>query len=73
MNPFTLLYQTANNGTGWAESVSAMEVSTGCVLQVAKCKTHTGERNSLALVFVPGVRIVKDEKGNNRLSPVEFK
>ena len=61
---FQLLCQTRSTSQGWSETTKAMEVPTGCVVQVA---THDRDSETLALVFVPGVRIVEDVNGGRRL------
>ena len=59
---FQLLCKASSKAEGWMKSSKAMEVASGCVVQVT-----TQQRNpdgsyvvAEALTFVPNVRIVKD-------------
>lgn len=66
---FRLLCKASSENEGWMKSSKAMEVPSGCVVQVT-----TQQRNAdgsyvvaEALTYVPGVRIVDDENGGRKL------
>jgi hypothetical protein len=69
---FRLLFKAA--GTWWQKSTKAMDVGTGCVVQVSsEVLNPDGSVNvAEAVAFVPGARIAEDEVGTGRhLRPAE--
>ena len=62
---FVLLCKASSKAEGWMKSTKAMEIpGVGCVVQIT---TQQGENVAEALVFVPGVEIVKDENNGRKL------
>ena len=71
---FRLLFKAA--GTWWQKSTKALEVATGCVVQVSSEVLNPDGSVSVAeaVAFVPGVRIEDDDDGRGRhLRPVEHR
>jgi hypothetical protein len=69
---FRLLFKAA--GTWWQKSTKALEVATGCVVQVSSEVLNPDGSVSVAeaVAFVPGARIEDDADGRGRhLLPVE--
>jgi len=65
---FQLLCKASSKAEGWMKSTKAMGVPGGCVVQVT---TQQGDNVAEALVFVPGVEIVKDSAyGGYRLEEI---
>jgi hypothetical protein len=67
-----LLFKAA--GTSWHKSTKAMDVGTGCMVQVSNEILNPDGSVSVAeaLAFVPGVRIEEDGDGRGRhLRPME--
>ena len=61
---FRLLCKASSQKEGWMKSTKAMQIDfVGCVVQVT---TQQGSNVSEALTFVPGVKIVEDEKHGGR-------
>jgi hypothetical protein len=65
---FVLLFK-AQAEKSWKKSTKAMEVESGCVLQVSTEQTAPDGSTSVAeaVTFVPDVQIVDDMKGGKRL------
>ncbi len=61
---FKLLCKASSVEQGWMKSCKAMQVLGGCVVQVT---TQQGDNVAEALTYVPGVMIVEDTNGGNRL------
>ena len=62
---FKLLAKASSRSEGWMKSTKAMEIAgVGCVVQVS---TQQGDQVAEALTFVPGVRVVDDERGGRKL------
>ena len=63
---FVLLFKAA--APNWSKSTKAMDVGTGCVVQVST--EHLGLDGTVSLgeavTFVPGVKISKDEHGKGK-------
>ena len=51
---FKLLSKASSKSEGWMKSTKAMQVPTGCVIQVT---TQQGDHVAEALTFVPGVKL----------------
>ena len=63
---FQLLCKASSKNEGWMESTKAFEIpGVGCVVQAT---TQQGESVAEALVFVPGVTIVKDVNNGRKLA-----
>jgi hypothetical protein len=57
---FQLLSKASSESEGWMKSTKAMEIlGVGCLVQVT---TQQGENVSEALTFVPGVKIVWNDR-----------
>ncbi len=61
---FQLLCKASSEAEGWMKSAKAMQVDSGCVVQVT---TQQDRRVAEALVFVPGASIVDDINGGRKL------
>lgn len=60
-----LLSKAWSNAEGWMKSTKALEVpGHGCIVQVT---TQQGENVAEALVWVPGVKVEKDENAGRKL------
>jgi len=64
---FRLLFKASSKAEGWMKSTKAMEVPSGCIVQVTTQQKNFDGSYAIAeaLTFVPGVRIV-DDKNNGR-------
>lgn len=61
-----LIAKAASESQGWMKCTKAIEIpSAGCIVQVS---TEKGDNVAEAVTFVPNVRILQDEDGNNYLS-----
>lgn len=58
---FQLISKASSKSQKWMKSTKAMETVAGCVIQVT---TQQGDNVAEALTFVPGVKILIDQKGN---------
>ncbi|MFA5153886.1 MAG: hypothetical protein WC554_15150 [Clostridia bacterium] len=64
-NMFKLLCKASSKEQGWMKSTKACEIpSLGCIVQVT---TQQGDNIAEAITFVPGVRILEDINGGNKL------
>lgn len=62
---FKILCKASSKEQGWMKSTKAMEIEgVGCVVQVT---TQQGNNVAEALSFIPGVKIVEDINGVNKL------
>jgi len=62
---FKLLCKASSKEQGWMKSTKACEIpSLGCIVQVT---TQQGDNIAEAITFVPGVRILEDINGGNKL------
>jgi len=66
---FKLLCKASSANEGWMKSTKAMEVVSGCVIQVTTQQKNPDGSYSIAeaLTFVPLVRIVDDENNGRML------
>jgi len=65
---FQLLCKASSQEEGWMKSTKAMQVSSGCVIQVTTQQRNIDFTYSLAeaVTFVPGVKIVDDSTNGGR-------
>ena len=59
---FKLLSKASSEKEGWMKSTKAMQVPTGCVIQVT---TQQWDQVAEAVCFIPGAKIVEDENGRH--------
>lgn len=64
---FALLCKASSKSQGWMKSAKAMEVPSGCVVQVT---TQQGDNVAEALTFVPSVKLADDINGGKKLVSV---
>jgi len=66
---FQLLCKASSEAEGWMKSTKAMNVQTGCVVQVTTQQQNPDGSYSVAeaLTFVPGVTIANDNNGGRKL------
>lgn len=69
-----LLCKASSVDEGWMKSTKAIQIEgIGCIVQVT---TQQGDNIAEALTFVPGVIIVSDKNGGNKLTtsmpPLEY-
>lgn len=66
---FRLLCKASSQAQGWMKSTKAMQVETGCLVQVTTQQRNPDGSYSVAeaLSFVPGVMIVDDENNGRKL------
>ena len=75
---FKLISKASSESEGWMKSTKAMDVGTGCVVQVTTQQRNTDLTYSIAeaLTYVPGVKIVEYTSEDNsaitsrRLEPI---
>ncbi len=60
-----LLCKASSKEQGWMKSTKAMQIASGCVVQVT---TQQGGNIAEAITFVPGVVIVDDVNGGKALA-----
>lgn len=66
---FQLICKASSKSQGWMKSTKAYQIDGhGCIVQVT---TQQGDKVAEALVFVPYVEIVTDEKGNKKLVAIQ--
>jgi len=65
---FQLISKASSKEQGWMKSTKAMDVGTGCVVQVTTQQRNPDGSYAVAeaLTFVPGVHVCVDERNNNR-------
>lgn len=64
-NLFKVLAKASSKAQGWMKSTKAMEIEgVGVVVQVT---TQNYDNVAEAVTFVPGVKIVSDDNGGNKL------
>ena len=59
-----ILCKASSKSQRWMKSTKAMQTHGGCVVQVT---TQQDDLIAESLTFVPGVKIIKDDKGGHRL------
>ena len=66
---FRLLCKASSENEGWMKSTKAMELPTGCVVQVITQQRNPDGSYSIAeaITFVPHMRIVEDENNGRKL------
>jgi hypothetical protein len=66
---FRLLCKASSQAEGWMKSTKAMQVETGCLVQVTTQQRNADGSYAVAeaLSFVPGVAIVDDENNGRKL------
>jgi len=66
---FQLLCKASSQNEGWMKSTKAMEVGSGCVVQVTTQQKNPDGSYVVAeaLTFVPRATIVDDENGGRKL------
>ena len=64
---WVLICKASSKSGGWVESTKAMQMPSGCLVQVS---TKEGDKVAEALQFVPGVKIDTDENGQSQLVPM---
>ncbi len=66
---FQLLCKASSQNEGWMKSSKAMEVPSGCIVQVTTQQRNPDGSYAVAeaLGFVPHVKIVKDINGGRKL------
>ena len=66
---FRLLCKASSQSEGWMKSAKAMEVPTGCVVQITTQQKNPDGSYSIAeaITFIPHVRIVDDINGGRKL------
>ena len=66
---FKLLCKASSQAEGWMKSTKAMEVGSGCVVQVTTQQKGIDGTYAVAeaLTFVPGAKIVDDINNGRRL------
>jgi len=66
---FQLLCKASSKREGWMKSAKAMQVPNGCVVQVTTQQRNPDGGYSVAeaLVWVPNVKIVRDDNGGRKL------
>lgn len=69
---FRLLCKASSQEEGWMKSTKAMQVETGCVVQVTTQQRNPDGSYAVAeaLTFVPGVQIAEDENNGRKLVPI---
>lgn len=67
---FQLLFKASSQEEGWMKSTKAMQVQTGCVVQVTTQQRNPDGSYAVAeaLTYVPGAKIVPDENGGRKLA-----
>lgn len=66
---FQLLCKASSQREGWMKSTKAMDVGSGCVVQVTTQQRNPDGSYAVAeaLTFVPGVMVMDDENGGRML------
>jgi len=66
---FQLLSKASSVAEGWMKSTKAMQVPSGCVVQVTTQQVNPDGSYSLAeaITYVPGTKIVEDKFGGRKL------
>lgn len=66
---FQLLCKASSQAEGWMKSTKAMQVETGCLVQVTTQQRNTDGSYAVAeaLSFAPGVEIIDDENNGHKL------
>ena len=66
---FRLLCKASSQSEGWMKSAKAMEVPTGCIVQITTQQKNPDGSYSIAeaITFIPHVRIVDDINGGRKL------
>ena len=65
-----LLCKASSKNEGWMKSTKAMDVRSGCLVQVTTQQLSPDGRSyalAEAITFVPGVRILNDENNGRKL------
>ena len=66
---FRLLCKASSLSEGWMKSTKALEVASGCLVQVTTQQRNPDGSYAVAeaLAFIPGVRVVPDENDGRKL------
>ena len=67
---FKLISKASSVAEGWMKSTKAMQMPTGCVIQVT---TQQGDNIAEALTFVPGARLIEHTDRGGKVISRSFK
>lgn len=67
---FKLISKASSQTEGWMKSTKAMQMPTGCVIQVT---TQQGDQVAEALTFVPGARLIEHKDAAGKVISRSFK